>query len=74
MKKLYQCPDCGAIYLKDCATGNKYWQPLSCFEQSALFILLRSEPLTAITDVIKVIKTHLCNKCNFDKNIETHLN
>lgn len=74
MKKLYQCPDCSAIYLKDMDTNSNYWQPLSCFEQSALFIMLRSTPLTAIIGAVQVIKTTCCDKCHFLNNPITHTN
>ena len=68
MKKLYQYPDCGAIFLKDIEKNVLYWQELNCFEKTALEVMLESPPLQAITGLIKVIKTSFCTSCHYLRN------
>lgn len=68
MKKLHQCPDCGAIYVKEIETKQCFWQQLNCLEQSALLVLIESEPLQILTGLFKVIKTYYCTRCEELRN------
>lgn len=64
MRKLFQCPKCGAILLKDCDRDKLYWQELNCFELSALITILESQPLQAVTGEIKLVDNYYCKRCD----------
>ena len=72
-KKLYQCPDCKAILLKDTSTDETYWQDLTCHEQSAIEVMFDSKPLRAIIGSTK-LTFFLCNECNDKRNPVINLN
>ena len=74
MKKLHQCPDCGAIYVKEIETKQCFWQELDCFELTALEVLQESEPLQILTGLFKVIKTFYCTTCEDLRNPQINLN
>lgn len=69
MRKLYQCPKCGAILLKDCDRDKLYWQELNCFELTALSIIMESKPLQAVTGEINLVDNYYCKKCDNKVNL-----
>lgn len=69
MRKLVQCPKCGAILLKDVDRDVLYWQELNCFELSALITILESKPLLVLTGEIKLVDNYYCKRCDEHYNL-----
>ena len=73
MKKIYQCPHCGSILLKDRDTKEDFWQKLDLNELVALKTIQQSFSLLVITDPLTVIPT-ICDLCLDIENPRIHLN
>lgn len=62
MKKIYQCPQCGAILLRNVDTKKTFWQELDLNELVAMKTIQQSIPLLVITGKLLVIPTE-CDNC-----------
>ena len=62
-KKLHLCQNCGAILLKN--SEGVFWQPMDCYEQSALATIITSPTLLVITGTLQICYT-LCDLCSMD--------